>query len=342
MSPLESAFYESKTTSVIEERVVWDNMAFQQNGLPFSRKANAITLTRNFNCIKNFISPTTNVLMEEQEVRNSLKGSQLQVWNQMVASITNYLLSKDLTWYDIGNSGSGPQHWGWSRLVLENGKSRKFYSLLMKKPPEAPRNPNEQKWRDNGLTTMTSERFDKFYRRLGKLRCGLRVKWQEFRIIWGRQELNRYKAIYNNPEDSITTCSYCGHYTEDEKHLYIDCHNTEAFWEDAYEWYECAFGVAPPLLLNGPRLFGMENEPPDDLLNIFYRCVRYTIYMGRKRVFYPELGLFTSLVKDELKFKYSGNRILKHADKPSEQRAIAWMRIQMGWVVHKKKTKHPI
>merc|ERR1712074_352822 len=51
MSPLESAFYESKTTSVIEERVVWDNMAFQQNGLPFSRQANAITLTRNFNCI---------------------------------------------------------------------------------------------------------------------------------------------------------------------------------------------------------------------------------------------------------------------------------------------------
>ena len=104
--------------------------------------------------------------MEEQEVRNSLKGSQLQVWNRMVASITNFLLSKDLTWYDIGNSGSGPQHWGWSRLILENCKSRKFYSLLMKKTPEAPRNPNEQKWRDNGLTTMTSERFDKFYRRL--------------------------------------------------------------------------------------------------------------------------------------------------------------------------------
>ena len=343
MVPLESAFYNSTDACKIEERVVWDNMAFQQNGLPFSRKANAATLTHNFNCIKNFISTTTNVLMEEHEVKNSLKGSQLQTWNQMVASITTYLTAKNLTWYDIGSSKSGPQHWGWSRLVLENSKSRKFYNLLMKKENDAPRNPNEQKWRDKGLSTMTSERFNKLYKNLRKLKCGLRVKWQEFRIIWGRQELNRYKLNYNNTSgDSKTTCSYCGHYTEDEKHLYIDCHNTEGFWEDAYAWYECAFGVTPPLLLNGPRLFGMENEPPDDLLNIFYRCVRYTIYMGRKRVFYPELGLFTSLVKDELKFKYSGNRILKHADKPSEQRAIAWMRIQMGWVVHKKKTKHPI
>ena len=338
MSPLESAFYESKTTTVIEERVVWDNMAFLQNGLPFSRKGNATTLTRSFNCIKDFISPTTNVLMEENEVRNSLKGSQLQVWNQMVASITQYLTTKELTWYDIGSSGTGPQHWGWSRLILENFKSKKFYSLLMKKTPEAPRNPNEQKWRDNGLPTMTSERFDKLYRKLGKLKCGLRVKWQEFRIIWGRQELNRYKAIYNNPRDSITTCSYCGQYTENEKHLYIDCHNTEGFWEDAHAWFSCAFGVDPPLLLNGPRLFGMENEPPADLLNIFYRSVRYAIYMGRKRACTPDLVYFISLVKDELKIKYSGNRILKYADIPSEQKAIAWMRIEMGWIVHKKRT----
>ena len=198
--------------------------------------------------------------------------------------------------------------------------------------------PNEQKWRDNGLPTMTSERFDKLYRKLGKLKCGLRVKWQEFRIIWGRQELNRYKAIYNNPRDSITTCSYCGQYTENEKHLYIDCHNTEGFWEDAHAWFSCAFGVDPPLLLNGPRLFGMENEPPADLLNIFYRSVRYAIYMGRKRACTPDLVYFISLVKDELKIKYSGNRILKYADIPSEQKAIAWMRIEMGWIVHKKRT----
>ena len=75
MAPLESAFYNSSEICRIEERVVWDNMAFQQNGLPFSRKSNATALTRKFNCIKNFISTTTNVLMEEHEVKNSLRGS---------------------------------------------------------------------------------------------------------------------------------------------------------------------------------------------------------------------------------------------------------------------------
>ena len=134
-----------------------------------------------------------------------------------------------------------------------------------------------------------------------------------------------------------TTCSYCGHYIEDEIHLYIDCDTSGTFWEDAEEWYQGAFGVAPPLLLNGPRLFGMENEPPDDLLNIFYRCVRYTIFMGRKRAATPELRYFVSLVKDELKFKYSGNKILKHADNQSEKKAIAWMREQMGWVLHNRR-----
>ena len=85
----------------------------------------------------------------------------------------------------------------------------------------------------------------------------------------------------------------------------------------------------------------MENEPPDDLLNIFYRCVRYTIYMRRKRALTPDLVYFISLVKDELKLKYSGNKILKHADKPSEKRAIAWMRMQMGWVVQNRKAQYP-
>ena len=90
MSTLENAFYNSNEICKIEERVVWDNMAFQQNGLPFSRKSNAGTLTHRFNCIKDFISPTTNVLLEEQEVQYSLKESQLQIWNQIVASITNF------------------------------------------------------------------------------------------------------------------------------------------------------------------------------------------------------------------------------------------------------------
>ena len=43
------------------------------------------------------------------------------------------------------------------------------------------------------------------------------------------------------------------------------------------------FGVAPTLVLKGPRLFGLEKEQPDDLHNIFYRSVRYSIYYNRKK-----------------------------------------------------------
>ena len=102
-------------------------------------------------------------------------------------------------------------------------------------------------------------------------------------------------------------------------------------------WAQVAHAKWSKIVLNGPRLFGMENEPPDDLLNIFYRCVRYTIFMGRKRAATPELRYFVSLVKDELKLKYSGNKILRHADNPCEKKAIAWMMVQMGWVLHNRR-----
>jgi len=91
------------------------------------------------------------------------------------------------------------------------------------------------------------------------------------------------------------------------------------------------FKVAPSLILKGPRLFGLEKEPPSDLLNIFYRNGRYCIFNTRKRRTLPSLKHFISLVRDELKLKYRGNRILKYADKPSEAAAIGWMRGQMGW-----------
>ena len=57
--------------------------------------------------------------------------------------------------------------------------------------------------------------------------------------------------------------------------------------EDAKAWFQETFGVAPSLVLNGPRLFGLENEPPDDLLNIFYRCARYCITLVEKMTIEP-------------------------------------------------------
>ena len=92
------------------------------------------------------------------------------------------------------------------------------------------------------------------------------------------------------------------------------------------------FGVVPILTLRAYRLFGMEKEPPNDLLNIFYRSVRYSIYFQRKKSLIPSLKYFTNLVKDELKIKYGGTRFQRYAGCPTEAAAILWMKREMGWL----------
>ena len=99
----------------------------------------------------------------------------------------------------------------------------------------------------------------------------------------------------------------------------------------ARNWFTRIFGETPSLMLKGPRLFGLENEPPDDLSNIFYRSARYTIYSNRKRACTPSLKCFAALVRDELKLKFKGTRILSKVKTPSDQTALNWLRIQMGW-----------
>ena len=331
---LERTFYTCKSKDLIGERIVWDNLDFLHEGLPFSRRANSSELTSTFNCIRDFISKETNVLMEPHEAALSLKVRNLEVWNRVVSSVTQYLTENNITWYSIGSPETGPHHWGWSRLALENSKSKKFYELLMTRPPGEPRNPNEQKWRDSGLTTFNSDRFNKIYRNLSRLKCNLRVKYEELRIIWGRQELNKYKSVYaNQGPTNNTQCSYCAQDTETELHLYTECVHGKYFMEEARKWFLNTFGVAPSLVLNGPRLFGLENEPPDDLFNIFYRSARYCIYSGRKRSTTPRIQVFIALVREELKLKYAGTRILKHCDKPNESKAINWLNVQMGWTL---------
>ena len=331
---LERTFYTCKSKDLIGERIVWDNLDFLHEGLPFSRRANSSELTSTFNCIRDFISKETNVLMEPHEAALSLKVRNLEVWNRVVSSVTQYLTENNITWYSIGQPETGPHHWGWSRLALENSKSKKFYELLMTRPPGEPRNPNEQKWRDSGLTTFNSDRFNKIYRNLSRLKCNLRVKYEELRIIWGRQELNKYKSVYaNQGPTNNTQCSYCAQDTETELHLYTECVHGKYFMEEARKWFLNTFGVAPSLVLNGPRLFGLENEPPDDLFNIFYRSARYCIYSGRKRSTTPRIQVFIALVREELKLKYAGTRILKHCDKPNESKAINWLNVQMGWTL---------
>ena len=56
-------------------------------------------------------------------------------------------------------------------------------------------------------------------------------------------------------------CSYCDREKENEIHLYIECDITDHFIGEAQNWFRQTFGATPSLMLNGPRLFGLENEP---------------------------------------------------------------------------------
>ena len=108
--------------------------------------------------------------------------------------------------------------------------------------------------------------------------------------------------------------------------VYFECRITDEFWHNARDWFLLKLRVAPTLVLKGPRLFGLEKEPPNDLHNIFYRCARYSIYNNRKKSIIPSLKYFTTLVRDELKIKYMGNRFQRYAASPTEAGAIHWMR----------------
>ena len=336
---LERTFY-STSPKCIGERVIWDNMDFLHEGEPFKRKFNNRLLTHSFKIIRNFISPKTNVLMEEEEAKELLGERLIPVWNNMVVSITSFLTSQGMTWHSVDNSTIGPNHMGWSRVVSECFKAKKYYNILMTRPPDHPRNSNEKAWHSAGLTTYNAKRWNMLYNNLSKLKCDLRVKYEEFRILWGRQELNKYKSRYASLKDgNSTACSYCNQYIETEIHLYVECSIVQFFWQNARKWFREIIGVTPILDLNGPLLFGLEKESPVDLHNIFYRSARYCIYSGRKKYAIPSVEYLKSLVRDELKYKYSGNKILAYADIPEEQSAIAWLRDQMGWTL--ERPPHP-
>ena len=78
---------------------------------------------------------------------------------------------------------------------------------------------------------------------------------------------------------------------------------------------------APPALEASPLI--------DDLLNIFYRSVRYAIYKGRETRHMPCLQLLQDLMLDELKRKYSAGRLSKFINSANEQLAIVWFKLKM-------------
>ena len=98
--------------------------------------------------------------------------------------------------------------------------------------------------------------------------------------------------------------------------------------------------MKPPLVLKVLRLFGQEREKPSDLLNIFYRSVRYCLYKNRRHTTGPSIDSLEELILDELDRKYAGERINKYVEQPSELIAISWLRAKKGWD-HVRKTILP-
>ena len=169
----------------------------------------------------------------------------------------------------------------------------------------------------------------KIYRNYSKLKVNYRVKYQEWRIIWKRQELNHCKSKYDQSGNSNINCTFCLEETETETHLYIDCRVTQDFYSRALNWWKLFLGGHPPLQLKGPRLFGLENCPPDDLENIFFRACRYTIFKSRYKGPIISLDLFKQLVRDELSVKYRGNRYRRLLERKEEVSAICWHSLAM-------------
>ena len=330
---LETTFYRVNP-NLVGERVIWDNGDFiQSKGKSFSRKTSPPSFVKKFNTISDFLSEKndTNTLMTEEEAKEIVGLENIGLWNSLVEQITSFLTAKNLTWYSVSHPETGPNHLGWSRIAMESINAKKYYRLLSTNLSRG-RNPNERFWSSSGLTTYSEARWDNIYRNQGKLRCNRRIWYEEWRVMWGRQELNKYKDKYAPLKGgNATSCSYCQGDVENELHLYTDCRITDEFWHKARDWYMLTFGIAPPLVLKGPRLFGLEKEQPNDLYNIFYRSVRYSIFYNRKKTILPSLKYFTTLVRDELKIKYGANRHLKYAASPTEARALLWMRKEMGW-----------
>ena len=250
---------------------------------------------------------------------------------QILDAISRYMVKIKTSLTEIKTCEIGPNHSGWSRILTGLKKSRDVYNLIQReKQGITTRNENEAQWKaESSVPTMTEARWDSVYKNLSLLKCNLRVKYQEWRIAWKRQELNRDKRHYPGCTPQSTKCSYCNMALETETHIYTQCTRLEPFWREARDWVFRTWGILPPLTIICNRLYGMEKESPADLMNIFYRSVRYAIYKGRVARHMPCLQLLQDLMLDELKRKYSAGRLSKFINSANEQLAIVWFKLKM-------------
>ena len=165
------------------------------------------------------------------------------------------------------------------------------------------------------------------------MRTNYRLKFQEFRIIWFRQELRKYRQFYAmDDNDRCPMCSYCKTEIEDEWHLFTRCWVINKYWDLAATWFRSEIDKdLPRVLLNNTKIFGFWNEPPNDLSNIFLRCTRYTIFKGRHLGVIPQVETLIPIVLDDLTRKYQKGRWKRYEGKPAEWKAIAFVRKRKGW-----------
>ena len=330
--PLAERVFYSQSKHIQSEMLIWGTESIKFNGKPLDKKDFARSITDKFTFITDLLNPETGLpWVENDQLISTLSRREVSDWQKIMASVTTFLTAYDLTWYHICSQASFPQHLGWSRLVCNGSKSKFFYKLLLQYDKPQTRNSNERDWSNMGVIHMTDARWDAVYKNFSRLRTNLRVKFQEFRIIWARQELLKYRTLYcREGEDPLPHCSYCQVDIETELHLYVECGQMEQFWNEAATWFKKNIGIKPPLGLKVNRLFGQEKEKPDDLCNIFYRSVRYAIYKNRKFALGPTIEALEELLVDELDRKYKNDKWRKYEETPSEYRAIHWMRTKKG------------
>ena len=110
----------------------------------------------------------TNVLMSKEEATDKLDEDSIETWRELAGSITSKLTSIGLTWYHVNHPAhEGPNHWGWSRMVLvvtESYKAKKYGKLPSASKHTKGRNSNEQGWLLKGLTNYSASRWNSVYR----------------------------------------------------------------------------------------------------------------------------------------------------------------------------------
>ena len=159
---------------------------------------------------------------------------------------------------------------------------------------------------------LNAKVWNRIYSNFSGMKTNFRLKFQEFRIIWFRQELRKYRQFYaRDNHDRCPMCSYCKVEIEDEWHLYAHCWVINKFLDLAANWFRSEIDKdLPRVLLNNTKIFGFWNENPNDLSNIFLRCNRYIIFKGRHVGVIPQVETLIPIVLDDLTRKYQKGRWL--------------------------------